>query len=63
MIGKYFTETSNKVELRINLVRINHVRPVKQSEYQVCFDYSPADYANSYEIFKQKSNIIFPDGN
>ena len=28
MIGKYFTQTSNKVELRINRVRINCVRPV-----------------------------------
>ena len=28
MIGKYFTETSNKVELRINRVRINRARPV-----------------------------------
>ena len=28
MIGKHFTETSNKVELRINHVRINRVRPV-----------------------------------
>ena len=28
MIGKHFIETSNKVELRINRVRINSVRPV-----------------------------------
>ena len=28
MIGKHFTETSNKVELRINYVRINLTRPV-----------------------------------
>ena len=28
MIGKHFTETSNKVELRINRVRINRARPV-----------------------------------
>ena len=28
MKGKYFTETSNKVELRINRVRSNRVRPV-----------------------------------
>ena len=28
MIGKHFTETLNKVELRINRVRINRVRPV-----------------------------------
>ena len=28
MIAKHFTETSNKVELRINRVRINHSRPV-----------------------------------
>ena len=27
-LGKHFTETSNKVELRINRVRINRVRPV-----------------------------------
>ena len=28
MIGKHFTETSNKVVLRINRVRINRVQPV-----------------------------------
>ena len=28
MIGKHFTETLNKVQLRINSDRINHVRPV-----------------------------------
>ena len=28
MIVKHFTETSNKVELRINRVRINHAQPV-----------------------------------
>ena len=28
MIGKHFTETSNKVELRINRVRVNRARPV-----------------------------------
>ena len=28
MIRKHFTETSNKVELRINRVRINSARPV-----------------------------------
>ena len=28
MIGKHFTETLNKVELRINRVRINHARPI-----------------------------------
>ena len=28
LIGKHFTETSNKVELRINRVRTNRVRPV-----------------------------------
>ena len=28
MIGKYFIETSNKVELRINSVRINRAQPV-----------------------------------
>ena len=28
MIGKYFTGTSNKVELRINRVQINRARPV-----------------------------------
>ena len=28
MIGKLFTETSNKVDLRINRVRINRARPV-----------------------------------
>ena len=28
MIGKHFTETLNKVELRIKRVRINGVRPV-----------------------------------
>ena len=28
MIGKHFIETSNKVELRINRVRINRARPV-----------------------------------
>ena len=31
MIGKHFTETSNKVELRINRVRISYARPVKPS--------------------------------
>ena len=30
MIGKHFTEILNKVELRINHVRINRDRPVKQ---------------------------------
>ena len=29
MIGKYFIETSKKVELRINSVRINRAQPVK----------------------------------
>ena len=28
MIGKHFTETLNKVELRINRVQINRARPV-----------------------------------
>ena len=28
MIGKHFTETSNKVELRFNCVLINRARPV-----------------------------------
>ena len=28
MIGKYFIETLNKVELRINSVRINRAQPV-----------------------------------
>ena len=28
MIGKHFIESSNKVELRINRVRINRARPV-----------------------------------
>ena len=31
MIGKHFTETSNKVELRINRVRINRAQPVLYS--------------------------------
>ena len=30
-IGKHFTETSNKLELRINRVRINRARPVIQT--------------------------------
>ena len=30
MIGKHFTETSNKVELRINHVQIKRARPVIQ---------------------------------
>ena len=30
MIGKHFTETSNKVELRINRIRINRSRRVLQ---------------------------------
>ena len=30
MIGKHFTEISNKVELPINRVRISHARLVKQ---------------------------------
>ena len=34
MIGKHFTETSNKVELRINHVRINRVRPVYRKYYK-----------------------------
>ena len=33
MIEKYFTETSNKVELWINRVRINRSRPVQTSNY------------------------------
>ena len=28
MLAKHFTETSNKVKLRINHVRINHAQPV-----------------------------------
>ena len=31
IIGEHFTETSNKVELRINHVRINRARPVMGS--------------------------------
>ena len=31
MIGKHFIETSNKMELRINRVRINRARPVVAS--------------------------------
>ena len=31
MIGKQFTETLNKVELRINRVQINRTRPVSVS--------------------------------
>ena len=31
MIGKHFTKTSNKVELRINRVQINRARPVIQN--------------------------------
>ena len=31
MMGKHFTKTSNKVELRINRVRINRSRPVFES--------------------------------
>ena len=34
MIEKHFIETSNKVELRINRVRINRARPVKLSNLQ-----------------------------
>ena len=34
MIGKHFTETSNKVKLRINRVRINRARPV----FERCFN-------------------------
>ena len=30
MIGKHFTETSNKVEFQINRVRINRVRHVAE---------------------------------
>ena len=35
MIGKQFTETSNKVELRINRVRITRARPVYEISCQI----------------------------
>ena len=41
MTGKKFTQTSNKVELQINRVRINRARPVallKQSLYFTNYD-------------------------
>ena len=41
MIGKHFTESSHKVELRINCVRINRARPVLLKIYLVADD----DYA------------------
>ena len=31
VIGKHFTETSNKVELRINRIRINRTQPVSST--------------------------------
>ena len=37
MIGKHFTETLNKVELRINRVRINRARPVNEI-MKACFE-------------------------
>ena len=38
MIAKHFTETSNKVELRINRVRINRSRPVLETMQQIGSD-------------------------
>ena len=40
MMGKHFTKTLNKVELRINCVQINHFRPVKKTRRGV---YVPSD--------------------
>ena len=40
-MGKHFTKTSNKVELRINRVRINRSRPVKKPRRGVYFPSDP----------------------
>ena len=57
MIAKYFTETSNKVELRINRVRINRARLVLQYPLlMIKVDYSCISPKNDTgSVFSQTS--------
>ena len=51
MIRKHFTETSNKVELRINRVRISRARPVIETQTQT-------DSVYTDETMRLKSSIL-----